>query len=394
MLVLIACAILAPLALFVSMELNAIALPRIYVSKAATLPDKIRVLNRWIDRIEQSGKFNGAILIARNDTVLLERYVGSADETGRPITAETSFNLASVSKQFTAFAILLLAHEGKLSRQDVIGRYIPELERFGTLTIDHLLAHMSGLPDYARDTGLALRMDEEARVVTVPDLIAWLGENPQVPLFHPGEREQYSNTNYVLLAEIVARVSGQSFADFMQLRFFNPLGMRHTTVASRSTNLHALPDRARGFRKRFVHFGPKVEHDLSRMDGVAGDGNIYANGRDLVAWDAALRAGSLLPDDVIQQAYAPVHLDNGEPVRETVFGKVIQPGLGWNVQDFPEVTSYGHWQGFSNFYWRSIRDGTVLVVLSNSGFFLRTAMIGEKLAEAAAALEDGVELRR
>ncbi|EIM72666.1 beta-lactamase [Nitratireductor aquibiodomus RA22] len=375
--------------IFLVLELRALILPEFDVAKTTTLPEKLQSLGGWIDRLEQADKFNGAILIAQKGEIVFERYVGIADETGRPITPKTSFNLASVSKQFTAFAILLLAHEGRLSRDDLLTKHIPELKGADGVTVNHLLSHTSGLHDYALDHGLAKRLKEKDTVLTPADLIAWLGEADQGLKFHPGEKDEYSNTNYVLLAEIIARVSGQSFADFIHSHVFEPLGMRHSAVVNKAVNTDALEDRAYGFRKRFLYFGPNVAHDLNRMDGVAGDGNIYATARDLVIWDRALRDGALLPTEVYKQAYVPVRLKSGEVVQESVLGETIQPGLGWNVQDFPIVTSYGHWQAFSNFYWRNMQDDTVLVLLSNSGVFLRTAMIGEKIAGVLETLGDG-----
>lgn len=279
----------------------------------------------------------------------------------------------------TAFAILLLEHEGKLSTDDLLARHIPELHRHDKVTINHLLEHTSGLPDYALDKALARRLEETAMLLTPDGLIDWLASYPRAPEFAPGEREDYVNSNYVLLAEIVARVSGLSFADFMQARVFAPLGMHRTAVVDRSKNRTRIANRAFGFRKRFLHVDPPVRFDLTPLDGLAGDGNIYASAGDLVIWDQALRQGTLLPAETYARAYRPVRLSNGETVQEKVLGEPLQPGLGWNVQDMPVVTSYGRWQAFSNFYRRDLAQGTVLVVLSNSGFLLRTAMIREQL---------------
>ena len=371
---------------FVALELRAVVLPKLEVPQTATVSETVQRLDAWVAKLQSADKFNGAIVISRGGEVIFERYIGMADETGRPVTADTSFNLASVSKHFTAFAVLLLAHEDKLARDDLLAVHIPELEGLGGLTIDHLLSHTSGLPDYALDRKLAAGLEKADAVFAPSDLIAWLGEPGRELKFTPGERDDYSNTNFVLLAEIVARVSGRPFADFMQQRIFDPMGMRHSAVVNKIVNTDVLADRAYGFRKRFLYFGRNVRHDLNRMDGVAGDGNIYANARDLLTWDRALREGMLLPSEVYQQAYAPIRLNSGALVEEKVFGNTVQPGLGWNVQDFPKVTAYGSWQAFSNFYMRDLRDETVLVVLSNSGVFLRTAMIGERLATIAPAL--------
>ncbi|WP_306028049.1 serine hydrolase [Stappia sp. MMSF_3263] len=371
---------LAVASLFIFLELSAVHLPRLAAPAGLTEPEKAAALDAWLDELERREKFNGTILVARDGRTVLQRNIGAADTDGRPIGDRTSFNLASVSKQMTAFAILLLEHEGKLSTGDLLTRHIPELHRHGKVTINHLLEHTSGLPDYALDKALARRLEATAMLLTPDGLIDWLAAYPRAPDFAPGEREDYVNSNYVLLAEIVARVSGLSFADFMRTRVFTPLGMRHSAVIDRREKEALLSDRAFGFRKRFLHAGRPVRFDLTPLDGLAGDGNIYASAGDLVIWDQALRQGTLLPAETYARAYRPVRLSNGEIVREKVLGETLQPGLGWNVQDMPVVTAYGRWQAFSNFYRRDLVQGTVLVVLSNSGFFLRTAMIGERLA--------------
>lgn len=382
-----AISVLIAVCAFVALEYVTLKLPKLVISPDAPLTERTRALEDWFDALEHARKFNGTVLIAREGSTVFERHVGFADAaTGRAITSRTSFNLASVSKHITAFAVLLLAHEGKLSLHDPLVRHIPELGRHDGVTLDHLLSHTSGIPDYARSRNLAKRLERDGDILTPAKLIAWLATTDDGPMFTPGEKENYSNSNYALLAEIVARVSGQSFADFLQSRLLTPLGMHRTAVVNGIENTSLLEDRALGFRRRFLYFGSDVPDDLNRFDGVAGDGNIYASARDLIIWDQALRQGALMPAEAYEPAYAPRRLANGEIIQETVLGKTLQPGLGWNVQDFPIVTSYGLWQGFSNFYWRDLENGTTLVVLSNAGIFLRTVMIGEKLVEFAQTL--------
>lgn len=371
---------------FVALEFWTLRLPKLDAASKASTEKKIDALSRWLDALDQQQKFNGTVLIAQKGELLFQRNIGAADVQGRAISDTTSFNLASLSKHITAFAILLLEHEGKLSRRDPLTRYIPELASYKSVTLDHLLMHLSGIPDYALDRELSKKLKQENKVFTPKDLIAWLGEPGQSLKSQPGQQEDYSNSNYVLLAEVIARVSGQSYAGFMQSRIFDPLGMADTAVVNRLEHTEKLKDRAYGFRKRFFYFGSSVSQDLNHFDGVSGDGNIYASARDLVIWDKGLREGTLLPVNVYEQAYHGGRLINGEMAVENIFGEIIVPGLGWNVQDYPIVTAYGSWQGFSNFYWRDLENDTVLVVLSNSGFFLRTAAIGEQLAEFAKTL--------
>lgn len=368
------------LAAFVAIEVQALVLPKLRVASGADLDEKIETLDLWLDALKRRSRFNGTILIARDGSVVFQRNIGVADiEDGRPITDRTAFNLASVSKHITAFSVLLLEHEGRLSRDDLLSKHLPELGRFDGVTLNHLLYHSSGIPEYAMNTGLSRLLERRNTAMTADMLIEWLRTSATRARFAPGSKVAYCNSNYVLLAEVVARVSGRAFAEFLRVRLFEPLGMRHTAVVNKIVNTTLLEDRARGFRKRFVHFGSYVRHDLNRFDGAAGDGNIYSTARDLVIWDQALREGRLLPLEVYAEAYEPYRLRPGEVAKTSFFGAPLQGGLGWNVQDKPVVTAYGSWLGFSNVYRREIESGAVLVVLTNSGGFLRTAMMAERV---------------
>lgn len=372
------------IALFFALEYWTYRTPNIKISADASAEERIEAISRWLDVLEQQEKFNGTILFARNGDVVFHRNIGLADAAGsRPITDRTSFNLASVTKHFTAFGILLMAKDGLLSRDDPIAKYPPELASYQGITIDHLLYHTSGLPDYVAMSRKRLEPDA---LFTADLLVAWLAEGDEPTLFPPGEKEEYSNTGYVLLAEIIARVSGMSFADFMSKRVFEPLEMHDTTVVNKTQNTEFLDDRAYGFRRRLFYFGRNIPHDLNHLDGVAGDGNIYASALDLMKWDTALRRGTLLPVEYYAQAYVPGVLIDGEISEVDFMGAKIQSGLGWSVEKMPVVYYHGAWQAFSNLYWRDLDNGTVLVILSNSGFFLRAASIGDKLIDAVDGL--------
>lgn len=180
--------------------------------------------------------------------------------------------------------------------------------------------------------------------------------------------------------------TGMSFAKFMQVRVFGSLGMNDTAVVNLVENTGWLNDRAYGLRKKYIHGGCYIAQDLNSFDGVAGDGNIYSSALDLVKWDTALREGTMLPVEYYAQAYIAHRLNKGDISTQSWWGTKLQSGLGWNVQAMPVVTTYGAWQPATNFYRRDLERGTVLVVLNNSGFFLRTASIGEKLAEAVSKL--------
>ncbi|GAA0346952.1 hypothetical protein GCM10009092_09240 [Bowmanella denitrificans] len=373
--------------LFIFFEYRVLSLPDFSAVEQATPNTKHQALSQWLDALAHQRKFNGSIVIAQNGNILFQRNIGNTNIQGQPISDTTAFNLASVSKHITAFAVLMLEHQGRLSRRNLVSQHIAELSRYQHISLDHLLKNSSGIPDYARSRTLAALLKKQGIVFTPQHLISWLAAPAQKLKFTPGQQNDYSNSNYVLLAEVISRVTGQSFADFLQSHIFAPLGMISTAVVNKCVNTDKLKDRAYGFSKQFFYLGPAVEQDLNHFDGVAGDGNIYASAHDLVIWDQALRDGTLLPKEIYQQAYQPTRLDNGLWVEEKVSGQVIVPGLSWNVQDFPRVSSYGVWQAFNNFYWRDLQHNTVVVVLSNSGYFLRTAMIGERLVKFAETLD-------
>ncbi len=382
MILLMLAVVMVAVVVFIIAEFAAYKTPDIKWQAHASRDGNLFAIHQWVKRLERDGKFNGTVVIADGSEIILHANAGFTDwRRDKTIGDRTSFNLASVSKHMTAFALLMLAYEKKLSRTDLIVRTLPELAHYRAVTIDHLLYHTSGIADYVR---LLNGRYHAPQYLTPNGLISALSD---VDLhFVPGEKERYSNSNYVLLAEIIARVSGMSFARFMGERVFGPLGMDDTAVVNLVENTMRLEDRAYGFRRKYIHAGRPIVHDLNYLDGVAGDSNIYASARDLVKWDASLRDGALLPADYYEQAYVAHRLNNGDISTENWWGTPLQSGLGWNVQDMPVVTTYGAWQGASNYYRRDLERDTVLVVLSNSGFFLRTASIGEKLADAVSKL--------
>lgn len=338
------------------------------IKSGAGEDSKINAINNWLDELRNKGKFNGAILIAKKGEIIFFKNVGFTDLTEEHlISNNSSFNLASASKQFTAYGILLLVKNGKLMLDDPIAKYIPELFGYEGVTVRHLLGHTSGIPEY---TKLSKKMLVEDKIMTVSEMISWLGPKKAPLHFSPGEKFKYSNTGYVLLAEIIERVSGMTFSEFMKERIFNPLNMTDTAVLNQFSKTDTVNERVYGYRKQFYYFGKNVLDDLNQLDGIAGDGNIYSSALDLFKWDQALTKGTLLPKDFYKQAYEPGKLNSG---------KKTEYGFGWFVEKHPVVYHYGGWRSFSTLIRRNLDDQTVFIVLSNSGFFLRTASICDKI---------------
>jgi CubicO group peptidase (beta-lactamase class C family) len=329
---------------------------KLAVRRSLPMPDKLEHTAEWLAGISARGAFNGTVLIAQHGEICFERHYGFTDIDGRTaLSGGCSFSLASVSKNFTAAAILLLAHRGKLTLQDTVAQHIPELADYDDITITHLLQHTSGVPDHME---LAADHWDATRILTAKDVIAVFAGHRPALYFDPGDQFEYSNTGYALLEEIVTRVSGRPYPQFMAEEIFQPLGMHDSAAFNLASKECPLRSRVFGFRKRFACFGKKVRSDLNFLDGVYGDGGIYASAEDLVRWDAALRDGALMPVDFYAQAYVPGRLNEGD---RTPYG------FGWGIESPDVVAHAGAWQGFTTHVRRDLKKHTLLVMLSNQG---------------------------
>jgi len=343
-------------------------MPRLTVDPSWPLAARMDALGGWLATLYARGVFNGTVLIAKSGKICFERHYGFADiAEAAPLTGHSSFALASVSKQFTAMGIMLLAQRRKLTLHDSVAIHIPEFADYREVTIRQLLQHISGLPDHM---GLADAHWDVRSLLTMGDLIGLLRRH-RLPLdFPPGERFEYSNTGYALLGEIIARVSGRPYAEFMVEEIFKPLGMNDSAAFNLTCEQCTLQCRVFGFRKRFICFGRKVLCDLNYLDGVFGDGGIYASADDLVRWDGALRDGTLIPCEVYEQAYASGRLKSGQTTGY---------GFGWDIEAPDVVAHRGEWQGFTSYLRRDLKKQTLLVVLSNQGPSVCVDAIGARI---------------
>jgi CubicO group peptidase (beta-lactamase class C family) len=312
-----------------------------------------RWIDEWLGTLHAKELFSGSVLIAKDGQVLFERHHGFADLEGRvPLSGNASYSLASVSKPFTALAILLLAHRGRLSLDDQLARHIPELGAYDRITLRHLLHHTSGIFDHV---DLVDDHGNQDVLLTMPDLLALFAKHRPRPYFSAGDQFEYSNTGYVMLGEVVARASGRSYPEFMAEAIFGPLGMNDSAAFNLSSKECPLRTRAIGFQRSL---GRKVRCDLNFLDGVFGDGGIYSGTQDLLRWDIALRDGVLLPRDAYAQAHVPGRLNGGA---ETGYG------FGWEIRPGNVVEHWGEWEGFTAHVRRDLAQHSLLVVLSNQG---------------------------
>ncbi|HXV37830.1 MAG TPA: serine hydrolase, partial [Myxococcota bacterium] len=301
----------------------------------------------------RSARTPGAAILVAHDGVVLQRAsYGMADlERGVAFQVDTASNLASVSKQFTAMAIMMLAEQGRLDYDDPITRLLPELARFGdAITIRHLLTHTSGLPDYyeviAEISGVERPLTRHAL-----DVYSQWGE----PRFAPGERYEYSNPGYELLALIVERASGERFAEFIDERIFTPLGMASSVVYDEREP--EIAKRAYGYRAQPGGF---ALDDDDPLNYIFGSGSIYSTVDDLYRWDQALYTEKLVSRATIAEAFESAQLASGEP---------YPYGFGWQLDDHlarRRIAHSGGWVGFSSFIARYVDDRFTVIVLTNS----------------------------
>lgn len=309
-----------------------------------------------VDELMQAydGDVPGAsVLVLRDGEPLLRRSYGLADlETGTRATPQTNYRLASVTKQFTAAAILLLAEDGKLSLDDPVRKWLPSLPASADpITLRHLLTHASGLIDY--EDLMAPDATEQGAFEQVRDIdVLHLLEAEDRLYFAPGTSYRYSNGAYALLALIVGKASGQDFATFLRERIFQPLGMDHSVAYEKG--ISTVTNRAYGYS---LADGQWTRTDQSSTSAVLGDGGIYSSIDDLAKWDAALYDDRLLSDATRADAFT---LHN--PIHDEV--DVDGYGYGWRIHG--EVLWHsGETIGGRNVIVRWPRRHFTVVVLTN-----------------------------
>jgi CubicO group peptidase (beta-lactamase class C family) len=287
-----------------------------------------------------------SLLVLRDGAPLVRRSYGMANlEDGTAATPATNYRLASVTKQFTAASILLLAEDGRLKLDDRLRTWLPSLPpATGTITLRHLLTHSSGLIDYED----VMAPDATEQVLDA-DVLRLLETQDRL-YFAPGSSWRYSNSGYALLSLIVERASGQRFPDFLRTRIFQPLGMDHTLAYVRGGP--DITNRAFGYSELD---GRWTRTDQSSTSAVLGDGGIYSSIDDLAKWDAALYDDRLLSDESRRLAFAPDTASDDPDVRY---------GFGWRITG-ETLWHSGETMGFRNVIVRYPRRHLTVVLLSN-----------------------------
>jgi D-alanyl-D-alanine carboxypeptidase len=315
-----------------------------------------------------------AILIVAGGEVLLQAGYGLADVEARvQVMPHTAFDLASVSKQFTAVAVLLLAERGQLAIDGMVADYLPEWSGYGTgrpLRLTDLLCHTSGLPDYSSIWRGAV---EDAGLGNAEYLqLLW----QHAPVFPAGTKADYSNSNYILLAAIIERVTGQTLSRFLHEEIFTPLAMTGSRVQDDPTR--PLPARARGYKRDET--GQVEASDIPIR--LVGHSHLFSTVADLGRWYQALWGHRVLSPASLSRALTLGCLDGGE--RHGY-------GFGWYDDSAPGRRSVGHggcWYGFRNYVRRCLEADLTVAVLSNDENYDAEGLVNRLVNAVLAGLED------
>jgi CubicO group peptidase (beta-lactamase class C family) len=292
--------------------------------------------------------FNGAMLVAKNGQIIFEKYYGYFDlDKKDTLTQYSSFHLASVSKTFTAMAVLKLAEQGKLKLEDDVKLYFPNFPYNG-VSVRSLLNHRSGLPNYLYFME-QLGWDKKI-LCDNNDVLDYLVKYQPPLSYQPDTHFSYCNTNYTLLGLIIEKASGKTYAEFLKHTFFIPLKMNDTYVFSLSDTQRAMPSfNWRGKRE-----------PLTFLDKGFGDKNIYSTPRDLLKWDQAMYNNQLFSAETLETAFKPY--SNERP-------GIKNYGFGWRMNIYPNgkkiIFHGGWWHGSNTMLMRLTQDSATIIILGN-----------------------------
>ena len=313
-------------------------------------------LDSVFKRYNKRQDFNGSVLVAKNGKLIFSNQYGYANFSKKiKIDQNSTFQLASVSKQFTAASILILFEKGQLGLDDKVIKYYPDFPYEG-ITIRHLLNHTSGLPQYF------WLSEHEWKNETPPvnsEMMDMLAEYKVLRYFKPGSRFDYSNTGYFVLASLVEKISNESYKDFVEKNIFKPLDMTNSYVY-RYKQDDIDDNQLYGYRLyrgwRHLKIGGTVN------DAITGDKNVYSTGEDLLKWINGLNSGEIISKNTLNQMYTK---------GETKYGKKVPYGFGFRIDDKDAqkvIYHYGKWNGFSTSLKQYTDSDLTIITLEHSNF--------------------------
>lgn len=360
------------------------------------VPDSLRArLSTQVDSLlapwNQPGLPGAAVLVVQCGQVLHKRGYGMADVAGqRPIAPDTLFDLGSITKPFTALAVMMLAERGQVRYDQSLTDFFPDLPSWARqVTVRRLLTHTAGLPEYEELFAASGKLDRDyprsastTRSTYEPTSREGLAllATVQKLRFRPGARFEYSNSGYMVLAQVVERVSGLRYAEFLRRYVFEPLGMSRSLVYDETTPF--ILQRAVSYSWRG---GRLADVDYTPLNFIYGDGNVQSTVEELAQWDQALYSERLVHAATLQQAFTPAKLRHGRS-SEYGFGWFVNRGYGLR-----RVAHGGSWLGFKNMLVRYPDQRFTVILLSNIEQFDRE-VLASKIARLY--LRDHVVLPR
>jgi CubicO group peptidase (beta-lactamase class C family) len=330
-------------------------------------------LNKLLDDWKEKNAPGMAAMLVRDGRIEYRNFFGFADlESRTPITRDTQFLLASLTKQFTAMAIMILAERHKLQFDDPLTKFCPEFPAYArTITIRNLLNHTAGLSQY--DDILGVKLDENyfrpsksphaAHELTATEVLQILSRQEKLQ-FPPGEKFEYSDSAYVVLGQIVERLTGERYAEFLKETIFDPLEMHDTLVVDERKQ--KVPRLALGYTKRN---GKWEDVTYSPENAVYGEDGIYSTINDLYKWDQALYTERLVSRSTLAMAFTPGHTNDGKEIRTDLLTHPSSYGFGWFISslDGEKVVEHsGGWSGYATHIFRVPRRQITAIVLTNS----------------------------
>jgi CubicO group peptidase (beta-lactamase class C family) len=336
----------------------------------AVMAKKGRIIDSVFSALQAKGVFNGCVLYAEKGRLVFKHAYGYDDfKAKKRLTTSSAFQLASVSKMFTAMSIMILHEEGLLDYDDSVRQYIPELPYKG-ITIRHLLNHRSGLPDYMHFSDKLWNIETP---LTNEDMIRVMAINVPQAYFTPGNGFDYCNSNYALLASVVERITKKPFDQFVSENIFEPLSMDDAFIYHLEQGQEIptfVPVGVSGHKRgRGL---PRVEPDFYQ-NGVVGDKGVYASVEDLFKWDQALYNNVLVSEDAMNEAFTP-----GSP---KISKHKDNYGFGWRIkaERVNTVYHYGWWKGFRTYFVRDLYQEKTIIVLTNTTRSLASGVLYDVL---------------
>ena len=308
-------------------------------------------IDEFMKNLHRKYSFNGNVLIAKKGKIIYQNAIGWADYLHRDsLEINSVFELASVTKPLTATAIMILIEEGKLNLNQNVKEFYPSFPYEG-ITVKMLLTHRSGMMNYVYFTDHIWK--DKRKGMSNTDVMNLIAEHKPAPYSSPDKRFHYNNSNYMVLAAIIEKVSGKSYAEFMKERIFIPSGMKNTTVYSK-VKYDKIPVDVVGHDRTWRR---SVAQNF--LDGPVGDKGVYGTIHDLFLFDRAMRQGRLLKKSSLDSMYAPRNeMEKGH----------FNYGYGWRMfenKGHKIVYHTGWWHGFRHIYLRDMSNDVTIVILSN-----------------------------